>query len=68
MPREWYISEALHSVRRLRAVIDDLTEDEVLAALELEAGSRRRASVLDLLVDRAVFQFKAKLKERIHGP
>lgn len=70
--RDWYISEALHSFRRLKSVINDLTEDEVEAALKLEHGSRRRASVTRLLTTRAAqfnrSTFKAMLKEKLNGP
>lgn len=71
MPREWYVNEALHSVRRLRAVLHELSEDEVLAALKLEHSSRRRESITRILKKRvaeinAVF-FNAKLEENIHG-
>lgn len=71
MPREWYVNEALHSFRRLKSVLDDLTEEEVLAALHLEHGSRRRRTLLRLLTDRAVElhlrTFHANLEEKIHG-
>lgn len=52
--REWHINEALHSFRRLQSIVDQLTEAEAIAALELERGSRRRKTVMRLLTDRAV--------------
>lgn len=51
--REWQMRLALKSVRDLVSVIDQLTEEEVLAALELEKSSRRRKHVLDRLIQKA---------------
>lgn len=69
--RNWYISEALHSFRRLKSVINDMTEDEVEAALKLEHSSRRRSTVLNLLKSKAGQfnrrSFDATLKEKLHG-
>lgn len=69
--RQWYVSEALDSMRRLAQVIDELSEEEVLAALDLESGSRRRQSIIDRLISRAVrlneLHYVATLKEKYHG-
>lgn len=69
--RQWYVSEALSSMRRLAEIIDELTEDEVLAALELEAGSQRRSSIVDRLISRATrlneIKYSTQLKEKYHG-
>ncbi len=51
--REWQMQLALKSVRDLVSVIDQLTEEEVLAAIELEKSSRRRKHVLDRLIQKA---------------
>lgn len=51
--REWYINEALHSFRRLKSILGELTEEEVLAALKLEHGSRRRHTLIGVLTARA---------------
>lgn len=51
--REWYVSEALHSFRRLKSVLGDMTEGEVRAALKLEHASRRRRTLLRVLTARA---------------
>ena len=71
MIRQWFISEALHSFRRLSAVLDELTEEEVIAALKLETGTRRRSTLIKTLSARAVkmnaTNFNANLKENIHG-
>lgn len=69
--RQWYIGEALSSMRRLREVIDVLTPEEVTAALELEAGSQRRQSIIDRLISRAVrlneLTYSKQLKEKYNG-
>ena len=57
----WLVTEALTSVRKLRQNIDLLTEEEVLAALKLELGSRRRKHVVALLQSRAKHFYKATL-------
>ena len=65
------ISQALRSFSALNGVINDLTEAEVLAALDLEAASSRRPSVIDRLIQRAVRlneqQYQRQLKEKYHG-
>lgn len=70
-PRQWHISQALESARSLAEVIDELTQEEVIAALELESGSSRRLSIIDRLISRAVrlneLQYKKALKEKYHG-
>jgi hypothetical protein len=65
--RKWYISEALASVRRLTQVLPELTEEEVLACLDLEAGSQRRQSVTDILITRAARLYLNRLQEKYHG-
>lgn len=69
--RQWYVTEALSSMRRLHDLIDELTADEVIAALELEAGSQRRSSIIDRLISRAVrlkeIKYSKDLKEKYHG-
>ena len=70
--RKWYISEALKSFVRLNEVLSELTEEEVVACLDLEAASQRRRSILDRLISRAVrlreIEFNRQLKEKYHGP
>lgn len=69
--RRWYVSEALKSFARLSELLPELTEEEVLACLELEAASLRRGSVIDRLISRAArlneLQYTAKLKEKFRG-
>lgn len=68
--RKWYLSEALASYRRLDAVIDGLTLEEVMAALELESASQRRRTLTDKLISRAVrlegIKIGIALSERFH--
>ncbi len=69
--REWHLTEALKSARSLREYIDELTEEEVIAALELESGSNRRQSIIDRLISKAArlneLQYVKNLKEKYHG-
>lgn len=55
----------------MNEVLPELTEDEVKAALELESGSRRRRSILDRLISRAIrlneLSYAKSLKEKYHG-
>lgn len=52
--RSWFVGQALVSVARLNKVLAELSEDEVLACLDLESQSLRRKSIVDRLVSRAV--------------
>jgi len=58
-------------MRRLHDLIDELTEEEILAALELESGTQRRSSIVDRLISRAVrlneLKYSKLLKEKYHG-
>lgn len=69
--RRWYINKALQSFPGLVEVIGALTEEEVLACLELEAGTLRRRSIIDRLISRAVrlneISYSRQLKEKFHG-
>jgi hypothetical protein len=57
----WLINEALSSVRRAREVIPRLTEAEVLAALKLELGSRRRKHMVSQLQAQATKLYQQTL-------
>jgi hypothetical protein len=61
--RPWYVSQALGSVSQLHAVLQDLTEAEVAACLDLEAATQRRRSVLRRLIGRAVRLRAAQLQQ-----
>lgn len=69
--RKWYINQALESFSRLNAVLNELTLAEVLACLDLETATRRRRSVTDRLISRAVrlneIVFNQSLQEKYHG-
>lgn len=47
--REWFISEALSSVRRLDELLDQLTDEELSHLINLEEAAQRRKSFLDKL-------------------
>ncbi len=66
--RDWYVGQVLSSVAQLNKVLPELTEDELMAALELESRSRRRRSIMDRLISRAVrlneLSYSKTLKEK----
>ena len=68
----WLVTRALDSFLALDAVLNELTHADVIAALELESSTRRRRSVLDRLISRAVrlneISYKRQLKGKYHGP
>jgi hypothetical protein len=66
-PRKWHMSRALASVRALDSVVHELTIEEVQAALDLEAASQRRRSVIDRLIKRAMSLTLSRLQEKYHG-
>jgi hypothetical protein len=47
------VGKALQSYGSLNSVVQELTEEDVMACLELEAASQRRASILNRLISRA---------------
>lgn len=65
--REDLIGRALESYAEMQQVLDLLTEEEVLRALELEHASARRFSVLSRLTARAAALYSKRLKEQYHG-
>ena len=69
--RKHRISKALESFSSLMECLSDLTEEEVMACLELEAASQRRSTVIDRLISRAVrlreISLSRQLKEKYHG-
>jgi len=62
---------ALESARALNEHLATMTEEEVLAALDLESGGRRRPSIIDRLISRAArlneVRYTAILKEKYRG-
>jgi hypothetical protein len=71
MVRKFEVTRALESFGELTALLNDLTEEEVLAALELESATRRRQSFIDRLISRAVrlneVRYSRQLKEKYRG-
>jgi len=69
--RRFYIGQALASFTGLNKTLGELTEEEVLACLKLEAGTLRRSSVIDRLISRAgrlrEIRYTRQLKEKFHG-
>ena len=69
--RRWYTSQALDSYRALDGVINDMTLEEITACLDLEAATKRRRSVIDRLITRAVklsvIAITNRLQEKYHG-
>ena len=65
------VGKALRSVASLNEVIAELTEEEVLAALQLESATQRRESVLNRLISRATrlneIKYVSQLKEKFRG-
>lgn len=59
------------SFRRLGRIMHELTLEEVMAALSLEAATQRRLSLTTKLVDRAVQLesqiIRKRLQEKYHG-
>lgn len=67
----WKVQRALDSFRNLIDKLDELTEEEVLSALEFESSTRRRISIMDRLVAKAADfnrqNFILTLKEKYYG-
>ena len=66
-PRKWHMNRALTSVRVLETVIHELTLEEITAALDLEAATNRRRSVIDRLIKRAIWLTTQALQEKYLG-
>ena len=69
--RQWHVQEALASYLSLQTMMSELTEQEVLRALEVEHRTRRRRSIIDRLIARAVrlneITYQQQLKEKYHA-
>lgn len=63
---EWRVSEALVSFRRLREILPQMTEEEIIRAIALEEETRRRQSVLKLLYRQARRLSRNKLHQAIN--
>ena len=68
--RQWHFVQALHSYTSLKKVVNELTEEEVLAAFDLESRALRRRSLIARLLSRAVrlneINYSRQLKEKYH--
>lgn len=71
MVRKFEVTRALDSFGALVSGLNDLTEEEVIAALDLESSTRRRQSFIDRLISRAVrlneVCYSRQLKEKYRG-
>jgi hypothetical protein len=69
--RSYFLIRALKSVRSCSDVIRQMTQDEIVRAIQLEEGSLRRESLLKVLYRQsrvlARNQHLANLQEKIHG-
>ena len=62
----WRVSEALVSFRRLREILPQMTEKEIIRAIALEEETHRRQSVLKLLYRQARRLSRNKLHQAIN--
>lgn len=69
--RKFLVGQALESFGALKKHLNNLTEEEVLAALSLESATQRRRSVIDRLISRAArlneVRYVSQLKEKHNG-
>ncbi len=68
---KWKIDQALSSFHQLADIVGELTEEEVFKCLELEAATRRRKTMINRLISRAVrineIRYSNQLKGKYHG-
>lgn len=62
----WRVTEALISLRRLREILQQMTEEEIVRAIALEEETHRRQSVLKLLYRQARRLSRNKLHQAIN--
>lgn len=69
--RKACIDRALTSYPSLKTIVNELTEEEVMAALEVESATRRRQSIVLRLIARAnrinELRYVAQLKQKYHA-
>ena len=63
---KWRVTEALISLRRLREILPQMTEEEIVRAIALEEETHRRQSVLKLLYRQARRLSRNKLHQAIN--
>lgn len=70
--RQWHVQAVLESYQNLGVILPELTEQEVLRALEVEHRTRRRRSMIDRLIARATrlneITYQLLLKEKYATP
>ena len=68
--RKACVDQALTSYPSLKAIVNELTEEEVMAALTIESATRRRQSIVLRLIARAnrlnEVRYVAELKKKFH--
>ena len=68
--RKWHLAQATTSYSTLRTVVNQLTLEEIHAALELESQTQRRVSIINRLIARAARMAEVnttrQLKEKYH--
>ena len=62
----WRVTEALISLRRLREILPQMAEEEIVRAIALEEETHRRQSVLKLLYRQARRLSRNKLHQAIN--
>jgi hypothetical protein len=71
MELSWKVQRALDSFRSFADAFSELTEQEVLDALEFESSTRRRVSIMDRLISKAGDfhrqHYLNSLKEKYYG-
>jgi hypothetical protein len=69
--RKACIDQALTSYPSLKTIVNELTEEEVMAALDVESATRRRQSIVLRLIARAnrinELRYVAELKKKYHA-
>lgn len=69
--RKACIDQALASYPSLKTIVNELTEEEVMAALDIESATRRRQSIVLRLIARAnrinEIRYVAELKKKYHA-
>jgi hypothetical protein len=65
--RDYMVAESLKSFRQLDDIAEQLTYDEVTRALQLEARTQRRPTVLRKLISIASRKHKVHLQEKYLG-
>ena len=63
---DWRVSEALVSFSRLREILPQMAEEEIIRAIALEEETHRRQSVLKLLYRQARRLSRNKLHQAIN--